>query len=76
STAGVALIDPPFGLVDFVEVAWWHPLQPTDMGLTWLRGIVTEVAAALRSRAGPARAAPGRGGDLAAAARFGVTLNR
>ena len=46
STAGVALIDPPFGPVDFVEVAWWHPLQPTDMGLTWLRGIVTEVAAA------------------------------
>jgi len=46
AAAGVVVIDPPFGPVEFVEAAWWHPLHATDMGLTWLRGVVTEVAAA------------------------------
>jgi len=45
--AGVAVIEPPFGLIEFTEAAWWHPLHATDPGLTWLRGIVTEVAASL-----------------------------
>ena len=46
AAACVVVIDPPFGPVEFVEAAWWHPLHATDMGLTWLRGVVTEVAAA------------------------------
>ena len=45
--AGVTLIEPPFGMIELVEVAWWHPLHATDPALTWLRGIVTEVAAGL-----------------------------
>jgi DNA-binding transcriptional LysR family regulator len=47
SAAGVTVTDSPFGTVELVEAAWWHPLHTTDPGLTWLRGIVREVAAAL-----------------------------
>lgn len=45
--AGVTLVEPPFGIIELVEAAWWHPLHATDVALTWLRGIVAEVAAAL-----------------------------
>jgi len=47
AAAGVTLVEPPFGIIELVEVAWWHPLHATDLALTWLRGIVAEVAAAL-----------------------------
>jgi DNA-binding transcriptional LysR family regulator len=40
--AGVAVTEPPFGTVELVEVAWWHPLHATDPALTWLRGIVLD----------------------------------
>jgi DNA-binding transcriptional LysR family regulator len=45
--AGVTIVEPPFGIIELVEMAWWHPLHATDPALTWLRGIVTEVAASL-----------------------------
>lgn len=35
--AGVAVAEPPFGTVELVEAAWWHPLRATDPALTWLR---------------------------------------
>ena len=38
--AGVAVTEPPFGTVELVEVAWWHPLHTTDPALTWLRRII------------------------------------
>jgi DNA-binding transcriptional LysR family regulator len=38
--AGVAMLEPPFGTIELVEAAWWHPLHATDPALTWLRGIV------------------------------------
>jgi DNA-binding transcriptional LysR family regulator len=47
AAAGVTLVEPPFGVIELVEAAWWHPLHATDLALTWLRGIVAEVAAAL-----------------------------
>ena len=47
AAAGVVIVEPPFGMVEFVESAWWHPLHATDLGLTWLRGLVAEVAASL-----------------------------
>jgi DNA-binding transcriptional LysR family regulator len=47
AAAGVAVIEPPFGTVEFVESAWWHPLHATDPGLTWLRSLVAGVAASL-----------------------------
>ena len=47
AAAGVTLVEPPFGVIELVEAAWWHPLHATDLALTWLRGVVAEVAAAL-----------------------------
>jgi DNA-binding transcriptional LysR family regulator len=40
--AGVTVTEPPFGTVELVEVAWWHPLHTTDPALTWLRGIILD----------------------------------
>jgi DNA-binding transcriptional LysR family regulator len=45
SAAGVAVIEPPFGQVDLVEAAWWHPMRATDPALTWLRTTLRDVAA-------------------------------
>lgn len=45
--AGVIVAEPSFGPVELAEAAWWHPLHATDPGLTWLRGVVGEVAASL-----------------------------
>jgi DNA-binding transcriptional LysR family regulator len=47
SAAGVTVTDPPFGTIEFVEAAWWHPMHRTDPALTWLRAVVREVAASL-----------------------------
>jgi DNA-binding transcriptional LysR family regulator len=38
--AGVALVEPPFGTVELVEAAWWHPMRATDPALSWFRGII------------------------------------
>jgi DNA-binding transcriptional LysR family regulator len=38
--AGVTVTEPPFGAIELVEAAWWHPLHATDPALTWLRGII------------------------------------
>jgi DNA-binding transcriptional LysR family regulator len=35
--ARVAVAEPPFGTIELVEAAWWHPLRATDPALTWLR---------------------------------------
>jgi DNA-binding transcriptional LysR family regulator len=43
-SAGVAVIEPPFGRVELVEAAWWHPMRATDPAHTWLRNILNEVA--------------------------------
>jgi len=63
SAAGVTMVEPPFGTVELLEAAWWHPLHATNPALTWLRGIVAEVAASLP----PALSLPGqrRSGDPA-----------
>jgi DNA-binding transcriptional LysR family regulator len=45
--AGVAVIEPPFGRVELVEAAWWHPMRATDPAHTWLRNILNEVATPL-----------------------------
>jgi DNA-binding transcriptional LysR family regulator len=47
SAAGVIIAEPPFGSIELVEAAWWHPMHNTDPALTWLRDIVREVAASL-----------------------------
>ncbi len=47
SAVGVTIVEPPFGMTELVEAAWWHPLHAADPALTWLRGIVAEIAASL-----------------------------
>ena len=59
--AGVAVTEPPFGTVELVEAAWWHPLHATDPALTWLRGIILD---SLESLSFPGSLARG-GGQLA-----------
>jgi DNA-binding transcriptional LysR family regulator len=63
AAAGVTIVEPPFGIIELIEAAWWHPLYATDPALTWLRGIVTEIAASLP----PVLSLPGqrRPGDAA-----------
>jgi DNA-binding transcriptional LysR family regulator len=43
-TAGVAVAEPPFGRVELVEAAWWHPMRTPDPGLQWLHAILRQVA--------------------------------
>jgi DNA-binding transcriptional LysR family regulator len=45
--AGVLVVEPPFGNIDLIEAAWWHPSRSTDPALGWLRGVLRETAAAL-----------------------------
>jgi len=40
AAAGVTVTEPPFGTVELVEVAWWHPMHATDPALSWLRAII------------------------------------
>jgi DNA-binding transcriptional LysR family regulator len=47
NAAGVVVTEPPFGTIELVEAAWWHPMHNTDPALTWLRRIVREVATSL-----------------------------
>jgi DNA-binding transcriptional LysR family regulator len=47
--AGVTVAEPPFGRVELVEAAWWHPMRTADPALAWLRTILAEAAASLPS---------------------------
>jgi DNA-binding transcriptional LysR family regulator len=44
--AGVAVAEPPFGTVELVQAAWWHPLRATDPAHAWLRTLLADVAEA------------------------------
>jgi DNA-binding transcriptional LysR family regulator len=46
-TAGVLVVEPPFGTVELIEAAWWHPTRRGDPALRWLRSIAAEVAGQL-----------------------------
>jgi DNA-binding transcriptional LysR family regulator len=45
ATAGVVVCEPPFGTVELIEAAWWHPTRGQDAALRWLRSIATEAVA-------------------------------
>ena len=47
ATAGVVVHEPPFGNVDLIEEARWHPARRGDQGLRWLRSIAREAVCAL-----------------------------
>jgi DNA-binding transcriptional LysR family regulator len=40
SAAGVTVTEPPFGAIELIEAAWWHPMHATDPALAWLRGLI------------------------------------
>ncbi|HTR90143.1 MAG TPA: LysR family transcriptional regulator [Trebonia sp.] len=46
-TAGVLVVEPPFGVIELIEAVWWHPTRSGDHALRWLRSIVAEVVAPL-----------------------------
>ena len=47
STAGVLVVEPPFGHLDLIEAAWWHPARSADPALGWLRSVLRDAAAGL-----------------------------
>jgi len=47
AAAGVTVCELPFGTVELVENAWWHPTRTADPALRWLRMTVAAAAASL-----------------------------
>jgi len=47
AAAGVVIAEPPFGRVELVEAAWWHPTRTADPAQDWLRGVLAEAAQSL-----------------------------
>jgi DNA-binding transcriptional LysR family regulator len=47
TTAGIVVVQPPFGQVDLIEAAWWHPTKSADPALGWLRSVLRDAAAGL-----------------------------
>src|ERR1700677_1078846 len=47
TAAGVVIAEPPFGRVELVEAAWWHPTRTADPAQDWLRGVLAEAAQSL-----------------------------
>jgi DNA-binding transcriptional LysR family regulator len=45
--AGVLVVEPPFGNVELIEAAWWHPTRSADPALCWLRGVLRDTAATI-----------------------------
>ena len=52
----VQVLRPRFPMPEMVEVLQWHPARGDDPGLSWLRGLLVEFAAALEARGTGARA--------------------
>jgi DNA-binding transcriptional LysR family regulator len=46
-TAGVIVSEPPFGTIELIEAAWWHPTRSGDQAVRWLRSVTAQVAAGL-----------------------------
>jgi DNA-binding transcriptional LysR family regulator len=47
ATAGVQVCEPPFGTIELIEAAWWHPTRSQDPALRWLRSIAIEAVGPL-----------------------------
>ncbi|MGD0558279.1 MAG: LysR family transcriptional regulator [Streptosporangiaceae bacterium] len=45
--AGIVIAEPPFGQVELIEAAWWHPGRSSDPAIAWLRTTLRELAATL-----------------------------
>jgi len=53
-TAGVLVVEPPFGQLDLIEAVWWHPTRSADPALGWLRSVLRDATASL-APVGPPR---------------------
>ena len=40
----LAILEPPFGLVELVEAAYWHPSRSDDPAVRWLVRTLQEAA--------------------------------
>jgi DNA-binding transcriptional LysR family regulator len=40
----VQVVEPPFGRVEILEAAWWHPSRDAEAGHRWLLGLLDDVA--------------------------------
>jgi DNA-binding transcriptional LysR family regulator len=47
--ARVVVAEPPFGRVELVEAAWWHPMRAADPALAWLHDILLQAAESVLS---------------------------
>jgi hypothetical protein len=45
--AQILVVEPPFGHLDLIEAAWWHPARSADPALGWLRAVLKDAAADL-----------------------------
>ena len=43
-SAKLAIVEPPFGLVELVEAAYWHPSRSDDLAVRWLVRALQEAA--------------------------------
>jgi DNA-binding transcriptional LysR family regulator len=46
-STGLAILEPPFGLVELVEAAYWHPSRSDDPAVRWLVRTLQEAARGL-----------------------------
>lgn len=56
-TAGVRVVEPPFGQLTLIEALWWHSTRSSDAGHQWLLSVLRDVAAELQPAAGKPLAA-------------------
>lgn len=47
---GLRILDPPFAIDRITEAAFWHARNNSDPGHVWLRGLLKDVCADIRSR--------------------------
>jgi DNA-binding transcriptional LysR family regulator len=45
AAAGVTIAETPLEAIELVEAAWWHPMRATNPAHTWLRSVLSEIAA-------------------------------
>jgi DNA-binding transcriptional LysR family regulator len=46
-TAPLAILEPPFGRVELVEAAYWHPSRTDDPAVRWLLETLQQAARGL-----------------------------
>lgn len=49
-TAGIRIMEPPYGTVPLHEALWWHPVHTHDAAHIWLRETVARVAERMKQR--------------------------